>query len=106
LIGRCSVCLITIGLYASNANLFPLARVFLTARQLATGIAWVNSVGIRAARVAPREGVSAALTGGKLCGAFTRLRVCCAGGHVRKRSACERHREVSAPEPLAAAAAG
>jgi len=38
--------LITIGLYASNAHLFPLPSVFLTGPALATGIAWVNSVGI------------------------------------------------------------
>ena len=38
--------LATIGLYASNAHLFPLPAVFLTGPALASGIAWVNSVGI------------------------------------------------------------
>ena len=41
--------LATIGLYASNAHLFPLPAVFLTGPALASGIAWVNSVGILAA---------------------------------------------------------
>ena len=36
----------TIGLYASNAHLFPLPAAFPTAPALASGIAWVNSVGI------------------------------------------------------------
>jgi len=45
--------LITIGLYASNAHLFPLPAVFLTGPALATGIAWVNSVGILGGSVSP-----------------------------------------------------
>ena len=45
--------LITIGLYASNAHLFPLPSVFLTGPALATGIAWVNSVGILGGSVSP-----------------------------------------------------
>lgn len=36
----------TIGLYASNAHLFPLPAVFLTGPALASGIAWMNSLGI------------------------------------------------------------
>ena len=43
----------TIGLYASNAHLFPLPAVFLTGPALASGIAWVNSVGILGGSVSP-----------------------------------------------------
>ena len=45
--------LATIGLYASNAHLFPLPAVFLTGPALASGIAWVNSVGILGGSVSP-----------------------------------------------------
>ena len=45
--------LITIGLYASNAHLFPLPAVFLTGPALASGIAWVNSVGILGGSASP-----------------------------------------------------
>jgi len=45
--------LITIGLYASNAHLSPLPAVFLTGPALASGIAWVNSVGILGGSVSP-----------------------------------------------------
>ena len=45
--------LITIGLYASNAHLFPLPAVFLTGPALVSGIAWVNSVGILGGSVSP-----------------------------------------------------
>jgi len=45
--------MITIGLYASNAHLFPLPAVFLTGPALASGIAWVNSVGILGGSVSP-----------------------------------------------------
>ena len=38
--------LMTVGLYAGNAHLFPLPSVFLAGPALASGIAWVNSVGI------------------------------------------------------------
>jgi ACS family tartrate transporter-like MFS transporter len=43
----------TVGLYASNAHLFPLPAVFLTGPALASGIAWVNSVGILGGSVSP-----------------------------------------------------
>ena len=42
-----------VGLYASNAHLFPLPAVFLTGPALASGIAWVNSVGILGGSVSP-----------------------------------------------------
>jgi MFS family permease len=45
--------LATIGLYASNAHLFPLPAVFLTGPALASGIAWVNPVGILGGSVSP-----------------------------------------------------
>jgi ACS family tartrate transporter-like MFS transporter len=47
------LCLIMIGLYASNAHLFPLPAVFLSGPALASGIAWVNSVGILGGSVSP-----------------------------------------------------
>jgi len=45
--------LATVGLYASNAHLFPLPAIFLTGPALASGIAWVNSVGILGGSVSP-----------------------------------------------------
>ena len=45
--------LATIGLYASNAHLFPLPAVFLTGPALASGIAWVNLVGILGGSASP-----------------------------------------------------
>jgi MFS transporter, ACS family, tartrate transporter len=45
--------LATIGLYASQAHLFPLPAVFLTGPVLASGIAWVNSVGILGGSASP-----------------------------------------------------
>jgi ACS family tartrate transporter-like MFS transporter len=45
--------LIMIGLYASNAHLFPLPAAFLSGPALASGIAWVNSVGILGGSVSP-----------------------------------------------------
>jgi ACS family tartrate transporter-like MFS transporter len=45
--------LIMIGLYASNAHLFPLPAVFLSGPALASGIAWVNAVGILGGSVSP-----------------------------------------------------
>jgi ACS family tartrate transporter-like MFS transporter len=45
--------LMTIGLYAGNAHLFPLPSVFLTGPALATGIAWTNAVGILGGSVSP-----------------------------------------------------
>jgi MFS transporter, ACS family, tartrate transporter len=45
--------LATIGLYASNAHLFPLPAVFLTGPALASGIAWVNSLGILGGSAGP-----------------------------------------------------
>ena len=44
---------VTIGLYASNAHLFPLPAVFLTGSALASGIAWVNSLGVLGGSAGP-----------------------------------------------------
>ena len=40
-----------IGLYASNAHLFPIPSMFLTGAAAASGIAWINSLGILAGGV-------------------------------------------------------
>ena len=40
-----------IGLYASNAHLFPIPSMFLTGSAAASGIAWVNSLGVLAGGV-------------------------------------------------------
>lgn len=40
-----------IGLYAANAHLFPIPSMFLTGAAAASGIAWVNSLGILAGGV-------------------------------------------------------
>ena len=40
-----------IGLYAGNAHLFPIPSMFLTGAAAASGIAWVNSLGILAGAV-------------------------------------------------------
>jgi MFS transporter, ACS family, tartrate transporter len=40
-----------VGLYASNAHLFPIPSMFLTGAAAASGIAWVNSLGILAGGV-------------------------------------------------------
>ena len=45
--------LMTVGLYAGNAHLFPLPSVFLAGPALASGIAWVNSVGILGGSASP-----------------------------------------------------
>ena len=42
-----------IGLYAGNAHLFPIPSMFLTGAAAASGIAWVNSLGILAGAVNP-----------------------------------------------------
>jgi MFS transporter, ACS family, tartrate transporter len=40
-----------VGLYAGNAHLFPIPSMFLTGAAAASGIAWVNSLGILAGGV-------------------------------------------------------
>jgi ACS family tartrate transporter-like MFS transporter len=40
-----------IGLYAGNAHIFPIPSMFLTGAAAASGIAWVNSLGILAGGV-------------------------------------------------------
>lgn len=96
--------LITIGLYASNAHLFPLPAVFLTGPALASGIAWVNSVGILGGSVSPPiMGYLRDLTGNFAGGlyalaGFAALAAIVAAVGVRETPAKSR-----TPEPLAAA---
>ncbi len=53
-----------VGLYAGNAHLFPIPSMFLTGAAAASGIAWVNSLGILAGGVtAPTIGWIRDLTG-------------------------------------------
>ena len=40
-----------VGLYAGNAHLFPIPSMFLTGAAAASGIAWVNSLGILAGAI-------------------------------------------------------
>jgi ACS family tartrate transporter-like MFS transporter len=76
--------LITIGLYASNAHLFPLPAVFLTGPALASGIAWVNSVGILGGSLSPPVmGYLRDLTGNFAWGPLRACRICCAGSNCR-----------------------
>ena len=95
--------LITIGLYASNAHLFPLPAVFLTGPALASGIAWVNSVGILGGSVSPPiMGYLRDLTGNFAGGlyalaGFAALAAIVAAVGVRETPAKSR-----TPEPLAA----
>jgi ACS family tartrate transporter-like MFS transporter len=42
-----------VGLYASNAHLWPLPSMFLTGAAAASGIAWANSLGILAGGITP-----------------------------------------------------
>jgi ACS family tartrate transporter-like MFS transporter len=42
-----------IGLYASNAHLWPLPSMFLTGAAAASGTAWANSLGILAGSITP-----------------------------------------------------
>ena len=96
--------LITIGLYASNAHLFPLPAVFLTGPALASGIAWVNSVGILGGSLSPPiMGYLRDLTGNFAGGlyalaGFAALAAIVAAVGVRETPAKSR-----TPEPLAAA---
>ena len=54
-----------IGLYAGNAHIFPIPSTFLTGAAAASGIAWVNSLGILAGGVtAPVIGWLKDTTGG------------------------------------------
>jgi ACS family tartrate transporter-like MFS transporter len=60
-----------IGLYASNAHLFPIPSMFLTGAAAASGIAWTNSLGILAGGVtSPVIGYLRDATGGYQSGLY------------------------------------
>jgi len=95
----------TIGLYASNAHLFPLPAVFLTGPALATGIAWVNSVGILGGSVSPPVmGYLRDLTGNFAGGLYALAGFAALAAIVAAVGVRETPAKSSAAEPLAAAA--
>ena len=97
--------LITIGLYASNAHLFPLPAVFLTGPALASGIAWVNSVGILGGSVSPPVmGYLRDLTGNFAGGLYALAGFAALAAIVAAVGVRETPARSSAAEPLAAAA--
>jgi ACS family tartrate transporter-like MFS transporter len=60
-----------VGLYASNAHLFPIPSMFLTGAAAASGIAWVNSLGILAGGItSPVIGYIKDTTGGYAGGLY------------------------------------
>jgi len=96
--------LITIGLYASNAHLFPLPSVFLTGPALATGIAWVNSVGILGGSVSPPVmGYLRDLTGNFAGGLYALAGFAALAAIVAAVAVRETPAKSSVAEPLAAA---
>jgi hypothetical protein len=64
--------LITIGLYAPQAHLFPLPAVFLTGPALASGIAWINSFGILGGSASPQSSAGSKMPPAALAAASTR----------------------------------
>src|SRR6202040_3451368 len=97
--------MITVGLYASNAHLFPLPSVFLTGPALATGIAWVNSVGILGGSVSPPVmGYLRDLTGNFAGGLYALAGFAVLAAIVAAVGVRETPAKSSAVEPLAAAA--
>jgi MFS transporter, ACS family, tartrate transporter len=97
--------LITIGLYASNAHLFPLPSVFLTGPALATGIAWVNSVGILGGSVSPPVmGYLRDLTGNFAGGLYALASFAAPAAVVAAVAVRETPAKSITVEPLAAAA--
>src|SRR6202035_739295 len=101
---RLGLSLITIGLYASNAHLFPLPAVFLTGPALATGIAWVNSVGIPGGSVSPPVmGYLRDLTGNFAGGLYALAGFAALAAIVAAVAVRETPAKSSVAEPLAAA---
>src|ERR1700749_4012062 len=97
----------TIGLYASNAHLFPLPAVFLTGPPLASGIAWVNSVGILGGSVSPPiVGYLRDLTGNFAGGLYALAGFAALAAIVVAVGVRETPAKSTATEPLAAAAGG
>jgi ACS family tartrate transporter-like MFS transporter len=98
--------LITIGLYASNAHLFPLPAVFLTGPALASGIAWVNSVGILGGSVSPPiMGYLRDLTGNFAGGLYALAGFAALAAIVAAVGVRETPAKSKTSEPLAAATA-
>jgi MFS transporter, ACS family, tartrate transporter len=96
--------LITIGLYASNAHLFQLPAVFLTGPALASGIAWVNSVGILGGSVSPPiMGYLRDMTGNFAGGLYALAGFAALAAIVAAVGVRETPAKSSAAEPLAAA---
>ena len=96
--------LITIGLYASNAHLFPLPAVFLTGPALASGIAWVNSVGILGGSVSPPiMGYLRDMTGNFAGGLYALAGFAALAAIVAAVGVRETPAKSSAAEPLAVA---
>jgi ACS family tartrate transporter-like MFS transporter len=94
--------LITIGLYASNAHLFPLPAVFLTGPALASGIAWVNSVGILGGSASPPiVGYLRDLTGNFAGGLYALAGFAALAALVAAVAVRETPEKSSAAEPLA-----
>jgi MFS transporter, ACS family, tartrate transporter len=97
--------LITVRLYASNAHLFPLPAVFLTGPALATGIAWVNSVGILGGSVSPPVmGYLRDMTGNFAAGLYALAGFAALAAIVAAVCVRETPAKSTAAEPLAAAA--
>lgn len=97
--------LITIGLYASNAHLFPLPAAFLTGPALASGIAWVNSVGILGGSASPPViGYLRDLTGDFAGGLYALAGFAALAAIVAAVAVRETPAKSSATTPLAAAA--
>ena len=94
--------LITIGLYASNAHLFPLPAVFLTGPALASGIAWVNSVGILGGSASPpMVGYLRDLTGNFAGGLYALAGFAALAALVAAVAVRETPEKSTAAEPLA-----
>src|SRR5262249_42693531 len=97
--------LITIGLYASNAHLFPLPAVFLTGAAMASRNGWGNSVGILGGSVSPPiVGYLRDLTGNFAGGLYALAGFAALAAIVAAVGVRETPAKSSAVEPLAAAA--
>ena len=86
-----------VGLYAGNAHLFPMPSMFLTGPAVASGIAWVNSLGILAGAInAPIMGWLKDSTGSFESGLYF-LAGPVSLARLSLSSACERHPPSSRP---------
>ena len=93
-----------IGLYASNAHLFPIPSMFLTGAAAASGIAWTNSLGILAGGItAPVIGYIKDTTGSYQGGLYFLAALAAVGAFVtvigvQEKSTKLRHGTVPAAE--------